>query len=141
MITYNSSPILVVDDDPDFCDIYMRILEKHGYRVLCFSNAGEALKKMIEEKPCLVITDLMMNSLDSGFSLAHTMREDMRLKNIPIIIVTAIGEKRGLDFTPRSNEDLKAMCADAFLEKPVLPHTLLATVEDLLCRTTEEAAE
>ncbi|UCB45277.1 MAG: response regulator [Spirochaetota bacterium] len=131
-------PIIVVDDDPDFCDIYRQIIKKKGYRVICFSNTEHALEKMTEEKPMLVITDLMMSSLDSGFSFAQKIKGNSRFKDVPVIIVTAIGEKRGMDFTPRSKEDLDAMYADAFFAKPISPDMLIAKIEELVCKNIEE---
>jgi CheY-like chemotaxis protein len=133
-----NQPIIVVDDDPDFCDIYRQILKKRGHRVICFTNADQALKKMAEEKPLLVITDLMMSALDSGFSFAHTIKDDSRFKDVPIIIVTAIGEKRGMDFTPRSQQDLAAMYADAFFAKPVSPDMLISKIDELVRKSYEE---
>jgi len=130
--------ILCVDDDPDFLDMYRRVLEPRGYRVICCSNSQDALQKMTEEKPALVVTDLMMSSLDSGFSFARTVKEDARFVNVPVIIVTAIGGQRGFDFTPRSKEDLQAMCADAFFDKPVDPRVLVANVEELLKKSRQE---
>jgi CheY-like chemotaxis protein len=130
--------ILCVDDDPDFLDMYRRVFEPIGYRVICCSNSQDALQKMTEEKPALVVTDLMMSSLDSGFSFARTVKEDARFVNVPVIIVTAIGGQRGFDFTPRSKEDLQAMCADAFFDKPVDPRVLVANVEELLKKSRQE---
>ena len=131
-------PIIVVDDDPDFCDIYMHILENKGYRAICFTNAEQALKKMSEEKPLLVITDLMMSSLDSGFSFAHTIRDDSRFTAVPVIIVTAIGKKLGIDFTPQNQDELAVMYADAFFAKPVSPDVLIAKIEELVDKNIKE---
>ena len=128
------NPVIVVDDDPDFCDIYSQILKKKGYRIFCFTNAEQALEKMSEEKPMVVITDLMMSSLDSGFSFAQAIRDDSRFRDVPIIVVTAIGGKLGMDFTPRNNEDLAAMCADAFFAKPISPDVLISKIEELVCK-------
>ena len=60
------------------------------------------------------------------------MKSDPRLQSVPILIVTAIGGKRGYDFVPRSESDLEAMRADALLEKPVSPALLLKKVEELI---------
>jgi two-component system cell cycle response regulator DivK len=135
------SSILCVDDDTDFLDMYRRVFESRGYRVICCSNTQDALEKVIEEKPALVVTDLMMSALDSGFSFARTVREDARFVNIPVIIVTAIGGQRGFDFTPRGDEDLQAMCADAFFDKPVDPTILVAKVEELLKENRQEDSQ
>lgn len=124
--------IVIVDDDIDFLDMNQRVLEKGGYRVACFSDAEEAIRAMAAERPDLIISDLMMESLDTGFAFSRRLREDARFQHIPIMIVTAAGSQRGFDFRPRTAEDLAAMRVDAFLEKPVTPKALLAKVEELL---------
>jgi len=87
---------------------------------------------MAGETPDLVVTDLMMSSLHAGFSLAQEMAADPRLRHVPVIIVTAIGSQLGLDFNPRSPDDLAAMHAAAFFEKPVEPDALLGAIAELL---------
>lgn len=124
--------ITLVDDDRDFLEMNRGVLEAGGYRVVCHTDADEAWKSIRSHKPALVITDLMMKSLDSGFSLARRIKGDPDLPKLPVIIVTAVGARRGLDFAPRSHEELAAMGADAFFDKPVTPRDLIAKVEELL---------
>jgi len=124
--------ILLVDDDVDFYEMQRHVLESHGFRVVYASDAEEALEMMDKEKPNLLITDLMMGSLDEGFSLSKRMKSDPRFQKVPVLIVTAIGTQRGYDFLPRSAGDLEAMHADALLEKPLSPALLLKKVEELI---------
>ena len=84
------------------------ILERAGYRVVTAAEPQQALAKMAEEKPDLVITDLMMTSLDSGFSFARTIKEDPRYADVPVIISTSVSSAMGLDFRPRSAEETGA---------------------------------
>jgi CheY-like chemotaxis protein len=105
--------ILLVDDDPDFVEINRHLLEAQGYRVTCAAEPAEALRKMEAERPDLVVSDLMMNRLDSGFSLAQRIKQDPRFGATPLILVTAVSSQFSLDFRPRSPEDLAAMHADA----------------------------
>jgi len=126
--------ILLVDDDSDYLELNRRVLEAHGYNVDCAYDPNEALEKMSAAPPDLVITDLMMDSLDAGFSFAQKIKADPRFRAILVIILTAIGRQLGFDFNPRSAKELDAMCADAFLEKPVPPPALLAKVKELLER-------
>ena len=123
--------IVLVDDDPDFLRINQSVLEKGGYRVACFSDPLRALEYMHGNKPSLVITDLMMERLDSGFTFSKQIKQDALLGDVPVIIVTAISRERGFDFKPRTPEDLEAISADAYLEKPVAPDQLLAKVREL----------
>ena len=124
--------ILLVDDDRDFLEMNRDVLEAQDYRVDCFSDSEQAWDSLERRTPDLVITDLMMKSLDSGFSLARKIKSDSRYADVPVIIVTAVTSKRGFDFNPRSREELEAMGCEAFFDKPVGPETLIAKVEELL---------
>jgi CheY-like chemotaxis protein len=126
--------ILLVDDDVDFLEINRHILEPKGYRVACASDPRQALERMVQEKPALVVTDLMMDDLDSGFSFSRQIRQDPRFADVPIIIATAVTSQVGLDFRPRTAEDLAAMSVDAYFDKPIPPKSLLEKVAELLAR-------
>ena len=129
----SESPLIVlVDDDPDVIEINRHVLGASGYRVLAFSNPRDALERMAQEKPDLVIADLMMDDLDAGFSFSRRIKEDPQFRDTPVIIITAISSRLGLDFNPQTDEDLSAMHADAFLEKPISPELLLAKVLELV---------
>ena len=130
--------IMLVDDDLDFLEINRHVLEARGYRILCFSDPEKALEQLALEKPDLVITDLMMNRLDSGFSLSQRIKDDSRFGDIPVVIVTAIGSRRGFDLSPRTPEDFAAMHAEAYFEKPLEPEVLLAKVDEIVERRVEE---
>ncbi len=128
--------ILLLDDDADFLELERRIFESNGYQVACHSDPQSALAALGAGQPggrrVLVVCDLMMKAMDSGFSFARTVKTDPRFQGIPVIIVSAISSKKGFDFHPRTPADLAAMHADAFFDKPVLPQALLAKAEELL---------
>jgi len=126
--------ILIVDDDPDFLEMIRLVLETGGYRVGCFIDPHDALEKMAGEKPDLVITDVMMSRLDSGFTLARRIKQDPRFAQVRVILVTAASSQRGFDFTPQTPQELATMSADAYFSKPVEPKTLLAKVAELIGR-------
>jgi CheY-like chemotaxis protein len=132
----DEATILLVDDDKDFLELERRILESRGYRVVCFSDTQEALAALSAaseaDRPALVVTDLMMKTLDSGFTFARALKADPRNAGIPVIIVSAVSSQKGFDFRPRTASDLAAMGAEAFFDKPVAPEALLAKVEELL---------
>ena len=131
-----SPTIVLVDDDRDFLEMNASILSSRGYAVRGFADPGEALAAIRaagpDGRPSLVITDLMMSALDSGFSLARALRTDPLFAGVPVIIVSAVASQKGFDFRPRTPADLAAMHADAFFDKPVDPARLLAKVEELL---------
>jgi CheY-like chemotaxis protein len=128
--------IVIVDDDRDFLEMNASILSSRGWAVRSFSGPREALAAIREGgregRPSLLITDLMMSALDSGFSLARELRADPLFSDVPIIIISAVASQKGFDFRPRGPADLAAMHADAFFDKPVDPAALLAKVEELL---------
>ncbi|MCX5670173.1 MAG: response regulator [Planctomycetota bacterium] len=126
--------ILIVDDDADFLAIHQHILEGAGYRTVTASSGEEALAAMAGERPDLVITDLMMRALDSGCSFARQVKEDPRLARTPVIILTSVTSQMGLDFRPRTPEDLAAMHADAYFDKPAPSQALVEKVRELLDR-------
>jgi two-component system alkaline phosphatase synthesis response regulator PhoP len=122
--------ILLVDDDLDFLELNHGVLAAAGFRVACFSDPEAALQAAERERPDLVVSDLMMKALDSGFSLARALRG--RFPRVPVILVTAASSQRGFNFSPRGREDLAAMNADAYFDKPVAPAALIAKVKELL---------
>ncbi len=124
--------IMMVDDDVDFLDMTRRVLENAGYAVTCFTDRDDAIASMAQNLPSVIITDLMMESLDAGFSFSRRIKEDGRFAGVPVLMLTAAGSQRGFDFSPKGAEDLAAMRVDAFLEKPVSPKSLLSKVEGLL---------
>ncbi len=126
--------IYLVDDDPDFLDLERHSLEGAGYRVAAFRDPAAALAALDTgpELPGVVVTDLMMKALDAGFSLAAAIRADPRFRAVRLIIVSAVASQRGFDFHPRSAQDLAAMHADAFFDKPVAPRVLLDKIAELL---------
>ena len=126
--------VMVVDDNVPFLEVVEVVLQARGYRVVCCTNPDEALVKIRAERPHLVVADVMMAGLDSGFALSRQIKGDPQLAATPIILVTAMTSQRGFDFTPRTPEELAAMNADAYLAKPVAPEALLDKIEELLAR-------
>ena len=124
--------ILIVDDDYDFLEINRHILERAGFRVATAASPTQAMDRVAAETPDLVITDLMMSEVDSGFSLARRLRDDPRTAAVPIIMSPSVTTALGLDFTPHSADDLASMKVDAYFDKPLDPVALVAKVRELL---------
>ncbi|MCG3136560.1 MAG: Transcriptional regulatory protein AfsQ1 [Phycisphaerae bacterium] len=128
--------ILLLDDDPDFLEYNRIILEPQGYRICCAADQQQAWALMQQQVPHLIITDLMMESLDAGFAFARRVRQNDRFRQIPIIVATAVTSQCGFDFRPRSADDLAAMGVDAYFDKPVSPAALLLKVAELMLKDT-----
>jgi len=133
-MTANNATILLLDDDHDFVEMNQRVLEAAGYAVVCCYDAAEALAKLAGGGVDLVVSDLMMKSLDAGFQFVQQLRESPATKGLPVIMATSVSSQMGLDFTPRTAADLAAMRIDAFFDKPVPPGRLLEKVAELLGR-------
>jgi CheY-like chemotaxis protein len=131
-MTGEPATILVVDDDFDALTWAGLVLEGAGYRTVCVSRADDALKEMDIAAPSLVVTDLMMERLDSGFAFASAIKDNPNLAKVPILLITAAGSQRGFDFEPRGAEDLAAMRIDGLLSRPCSSEKLLAEVRRLL---------
>jgi CheY-like chemotaxis protein len=119
--------VLLVDDDEVFVSALTAILESR-YRVRSASNGSEALQRIDEERPDLIILDVMMDYLSEGFDVARKLRTDPATKSIPLIMLT--GVDRMYDY--RMEMDESWVPTDRYLEKPVEPKTLLAEVEALI---------
>ena len=117
------------------------VLERAGYRVVTASEPGAALAKMHEEKPDLIISDLMMTAMDSGFSFARAVKENPRYAGIPVILSTSVSSALGMDFRPRSPEEAKQMNVDAYFDKPLVPAKLLPKIVELLAGRSDQTSE
>jgi CheY-like chemotaxis protein len=129
--------ILVVDDDLDFIEISKLSLEGQGYQILSAFNAKEGWKMVEKQKPDLIIMDLMMERLDSGMALSQKIKGHPQYTAIPILMLTSIARDTGMDFTPRTGEDLRKLNVDDFSSKPIKVHVLLEKVEKLLAKKSK----
>jgi len=134
MMSDGTALILIVDDDYDFLEINRIILEGAGHRVVTATNPAEARERIDAKTPDLVITDLMMTSIDAGFAFAASLKGDPRTAGVPIIISTSVSSQLGLNFRPDSAEDLAKMNVDAYFDKPIDAPALVAKVAELLGR-------
>ena len=122
--------ILLVDDDADFVKAVGIILGAKGYSVRTASNVTECYRRIKEKKPNLILLDVMMEHMDDGFRACHNLKIDPATKDIPIIVVTAVSEKTGLQFSLEKHKEY--MPADGYLEKPVMPEKLLESVKNAI---------
>ena len=125
--------ILVVDDEPDIVELVTYNLRKEGFDVSSAFDGEEALARIRKEKFDFVILDLMLPGIQ-GMEICRIMRSDPRMKNIPIIMLTAKGEELdkilGLE-----------MGADDYMTKPFSPRELLARIKTVMRRTSEKTTD
>jgi phosphate regulon transcriptional regulator PhoB len=125
--------ILIVDDEPDIVELVTYNLRKEGFDVSSAFDGEEALARIRKEKFDFVILDLMLPGIQ-GMEICRIMRNDPRMKNIPIIMLTAKGEELdkilGLE-----------MGADDYMTKPFSPRELLARIKTVMRRTSEKTTD
>ena len=125
------SKILIVDDDQDLTNAMKIALESEQLTVLSAASRAEGMEKIRNEKPDLIILDVMMQSWSDGFEMSRELKQDPRFKTIPILMHTAVKEKSGIDFKSTAG-DSDWLPVDGFLNKPVEPQVLLAEVKRIL---------
>ena len=106
-----SAPILVVDDDPNSLDIVRTYLESRGYTVVCASDGKEALAKLDEVQPGVILLDVMMPGMD-GWEVARVIKNHPDYRDVRVVMLTARS-----DFTDK-HEGLRAG-ADDYIVKPI----------------------
>ena len=125
--------LLIVDDDEDFANTAAIVLRKKGHDVQIELDTDDAVKSMENKPPDLVILDVMFpEDASAGFELARFMRhESEKLKDVPILMLTAINTKFPLGFGPKDIDNHWLPVTD-FLEKPVDFDVLQHKVTELL---------
>jgi DNA-binding response OmpR family regulator len=117
--------LLIVEDDPDILKLLNTTLSFKGYRVVTARNGKEGLDVIQEERPAIVIADIMMPKLD-GFGLVHRIRINPETRDIPVVFITATY------VAPEDREFALNIGATRFIQKPVDLDKFLTTVAELL---------
>jgi two-component system cell cycle response regulator len=116
--------ILIADDQPLNLKLLEAQLPSHQYEVSCAHNGEECLEKVTKDHPDLILLDIMMPGMD-GYEVTRKLKQDPEFQGIPIILVTALGERK---------DKLKGLeaGADEFLNKPVHKVELLGRIRSLI---------
>lgn len=114
--------IMIVDDEPHIIELVKVCLEDTEYDVIEAVDGEEALQKIKESQPDLILLDIMLPKMD-GYEVCRILKEDPETKSIPVVMLTAKGQEedrnRGLE------------CGvDAYMTKPFSPLKLLTEVKD-----------
>ena len=121
--------ILVVDDEPDFCSIVQGNLEKEGFAVEVAYDGDEGLAKVKANPPDAIVLDVMMPEKD-GYAVCKELKEDARLRDIPIVMLTAVASH--VTSTRYSHYDGMSMEADDYLPKPASAEDITQSLKNLL---------
>jgi chemosensory pili system protein ChpA (sensor histidine kinase/response regulator) len=131
MSVVNQVPlVLVVDDSITVRRVTQRLLKREGFRVVMAADGLQALERLQEEKPAVVLSDIEMPRMD-GFDLARNIRGDARLRDLPIIMITSrIAEKH--------REHARELGVNHYLGKPYSEDELIGLVRQY-CVSTADA--
>ncbi|MCG7871306.1 MAG: response regulator [Candidatus Thiodiazotropha lotti] len=125
-----SKKILIVDDEPNIVFSVEFLMKRSGYEVVSAADGEQAMQLLADEVPDLMILDVMMPR-KNGFEVCAEVRNDQRLSDLPILMLSAKGRdaeiKKGL-----------SLGADAYITKPFSTHELVEKVNQLLQRRSEE---
>jgi len=125
--------VLVVDDDVDIRKVVSKLVEKSGYITIEAKNGVEGMGKVREDRPDLIILDILMPK-ESGIRMYRELKIEEALKDIPVIVLSAIPKKSFF----RSQKVLDEFAGqsvpepEAYIEKPEEPEELIALMKKIL---------
>ena len=112
--------VMVVDDSITVRRVTQRLLAREGYRVVMAADGLQALERLAEEKPTVVLSDIEMPRMD-GFDLVRNIRGDARLRDLPVIMITSRIAQKHRDYAAE-------LGVDHYLGKPYSEEDLLALI-------------
>ncbi len=119
--------VLIIDDYVDIVESVKLLLENNGYNVITAFDSREGYRKIIEDRPDIVLLDIILTTEDEGIKLAHKLRNDPALSLIPVFVLTSVRKD--------STEEVSKLPIEGYLEKPVKPEQLLSALRDVLHKT------
>jgi CheY-like chemotaxis protein len=122
--------VLIIDDEPRIREVLTTILEGK-YELQEAGSRKEGMKVLKEFIPDLIVLDVMMEDLDSGFEMAREIRQDEELKDIKILILTSADQEMDMDFKKFAGDE-EWLPVDGYINKPIKPKEFLAKVEKLI---------
>jgi len=121
--------ILVVDDDPDLVESVAMKLESDNFRVSKAYDGIEAMDRIKEERPALIILDVMMPR-KNGYELCDELKADDKYKDIVVVLLTAVAD--AVTSTNYTHMDGKTTMADDFIPKPIQLDNLMEIIKENL---------
>ena len=122
--------ILIIDDNPDFLFTMETFLKRNGFATVIAEDGKKGVELAQKERPDLVLLDVMMETLFSGFEVCKQLKLDPGLKDVPIIGISGMGDELGVGYKKETDEEY--FNPDEFFEKPVDKGKLLAKIKELL---------
>jgi CheY-like chemotaxis protein len=141
MSDLESKIALVVDDEPAQVEFVSAILDDQKMETITASNGKEAMQKITETKPDVILLDLMMPE-ESGMKFFNQLKKNKDYEDIPVIVVSGASQKTGVDLKSMIYEEEFAerkkkvfgtdSAPDAYIEKPVDPTKLVEIIKGFL---------
>jgi CheY-like chemotaxis protein len=125
-----SIKVALIDDNEDYLFTMGTFLNRSGFTTVTASDGPGGLELIQNQRPDLILLDVMMGSSYAGFELWKALQEDPELKEIPVIAVSAM--KNELGVRPERYRDEDYFHPSAFVDKPVDHQLLLKTIDDVL---------
>jgi len=123
----NPARIIIIDDNPDFLFTMETFLKRNGFETLTAEGGQKGLDLIKEERPDLILLDVMMESIYSGLDVCKKVRTDPDLKDIPIIGISGMGDELGVRLDKWGDDDYFSV--DEFFEKPIDREKLLDRIK------------
>lgn len=123
----DTKKILIVDDDPAFVESNKDVLEANDYEVVTASDGASGLAKAKQERPDLMILDVMMATKTEGFEVSRKIPLTPELRDMHVILVTGITREMHLPF--KFEPDATWLPVEQVFEKPIPPEKLLAEIK------------
>ena len=132
--------LLMIDDDPDFVEGIVSILENADYEVDAKYNPDEGFNALKTGSYDLLLLDVLMGRGAEGIMIARKIGNDEKLREIPVLIITGMREQIAFLF-PGQPVHPSFVPVDELIEKPVEPNLLLEKVSTLLKMAEERKAQ
>jgi CheY-like chemotaxis protein len=123
--------ILIVDDDEDLLRSFQVTLESKNFDVVTSPDGKDGFTKLKNEKPDLLVLDVMMNTNLEGYNLLHSIKKEPEYKKMPIILLTGMIDQLGVNLFS-GVEDESMFPNVRFQDKPIDPLFLVELIGDML---------
>jgi len=121
--------VLLAEDEPNIVESLTFLLERAGFQIKVASDGRQALDAALEQQPAVLVLDLMLPELD-GYEVLRRLRADPRGEKLPVLMLTAKGQ--------RIDRETALECgADLFMTKPFANSEITAAVVELASRSTD----
>ncbi len=126
----NNLKIVMIDDNTDLLFTMETFLQRNGFEVLTAEDGQSGMDLIKKERPDVILLDIMMETLFSGFEVCKQVRSDEDLKDTPIIGISAMGDE--LDINYSQWPDYEYFRPDTFMEKPIDKQRLLQLIPEVI---------